>query len=297
MKGIRNINSTIYKEDNYIINENESNIDEERIKYISFPIFDTENKDLRKVLALYTTRLGGYSLNASKGLNMKFELDDSKENVEKNYKLLADILDIDYERFTMSDQVHETNIMIVKEEDIGKGVLREKDYNSIDGLITNIKRVPLVTMYADCTPIYLYDKVNNVIAMAHGGWRGTVKGIASKIVDEMKKNFNSNPENITVVIGPSICKECYEVSDEVIDDIKILCKQLNINVSDKMIDDSNNHHVDLKEINKQVLISKNVKEENICVTNLCTKCREDLFYSHRRDGINRGSQAGIMMLL
>ena len=104
---------------------------------------------------------------------------------------------------------------MVTEEDKGKGVLREKDYRDIDGLITNIPGMTLTTFYADCVPLYFIDVKNKAIGLAHSGWRGTVERMGAHMIKAMGEAFGSRAEELYVGIGPSICQECYEVSKDV----------------------------------------------------------------------------------
>ena len=133
----------------------------------------------------------------------------------KTLKRLSKAVGIDIENMVFSNQVHDNKIKVVGREDRGKGIVRESDIIGIDGLITNEKEVALVTFYADCVPVFLYDSVKNVIGLVHSGWRGTVKEISKVAVRKMNEFFHCNSENIEVVIGPSIGKCCFEVHENV----------------------------------------------------------------------------------
>ena len=129
----------------------------------------------KNITHCFTTRNGGVSKNEYQSLNLAFNKNDDKKNVYENFKRVSKAVGIDIENMVFSNQVHDNKIKIVSEEDIGKGIIRESDIIGIDGLITNAKKVALVTFYADCVPVFLYDPIKNVIGSVHSGWKGTVK--------------------------------------------------------------------------------------------------------------------------
>ena len=104
---------------------------------------------------------------------------------------------------------------MVKEEDGGKGILTPQDYHDIDGLISNVPGMTLATSFADCVPLFFVDPVHQAIGLAHSGWRGTAEKMAVHMVRAMGKEFGSRPQDLYAAIGPSICQECYEVSEDV----------------------------------------------------------------------------------
>ena len=96
------------------------------------------------------------------------------------------MLGMDMERMTLSFQTHTTNVRLVTEEDAGKGIVKERDYTDVDGLITNIPGITLVTFYADCVPLYFVDPVHHAIGLSHSGWRGTVHRMGRVTLKTMK---------------------------------------------------------------------------------------------------------------
>ncbi|WP_242987469.1 peptidoglycan editing factor PgeF [Anaerobacterium chartisolvens] len=237
----------------------------------------------------FTTRLGG-----SGGFNLGFNRGDSRERVVENYKKLADALDIDCRNMVLSGQVHDDRIYPADERDRGKGLFCESDIKGYDALMTNKRNTALVTFYADCVPIYLLDPEKKAIALVHSGWRGTVLEIASKTIDGMRNKYGCDPFDIQAVIGPSIGKCCFEVGEEVYSEFmqRLIwssphCKKTGL---DKW-------HIDLQSIIKSSIVNAGVKEENICLTGVCTKCNKDLFYSYRGDEGRTGSMAAVMQLI
>ena len=162
------------------------------------------------------------------------------------------------------NQTHSDNIAVVDEC---------IEYEATDGLIITEPDTAIFLRFADCTPLIFYDQIKNIAAISHAGWRGTVARIAVKTVAKMVLNFSSKPENIIVLIGPAISKCCYEVSD----DVK---EQLLSTVKDRT-DLYNKTKVDLKNINARQL--QEIGVENIDVCPYCTSCNNDLFYSYRKE--------------
>lgn len=148
-------------------------------------------------------------------MNLSFTRGDEREAVEKNFQRLSEAMNVEYNKFVFTDQTHTTNVRRVTGADAGKGLLRERDYRDVDGLITNEPGLVLSTFYADCVSLYFVDKVSHAIGMSHSGWRGTVGRMGAKTIEAMRREYGSEPENIICAIGPSICQDCYEVSEDV----------------------------------------------------------------------------------
>ena len=180
------------------------------VKYIIFPLFEKAG-----VTHGFSTRIGGVSTGIYSTMNLSFHRGDSYENVLMNHKLFSEAVGYDYTRTVFSDQIHETNIAHVTEADIGRGMDGNGGITGMDGLITDVPGIPLMTFYADCVPLFFYDPVKKVVATAHSGWRGTVAGMGRKMVETLVSDYGCKRENIIAAIGPSICMDCYEVSDDV----------------------------------------------------------------------------------
>lgn len=257
--------------------------------FYTIPQFESTNL----VKHFFTSRHGGTSEGDFYSLNLGMNTNDNISNVKINYQIVADTLDTDINNFVLSDQVHKCNIKIVNENDRGKGIVKERDYKEIDGLITNNKNIVLSTVYADCVPIFYLDVVKKVIALAHAGWRGTVNKIAGKIIDEMVINFESNPKDIYVGIGPSIGSCCYEVDENVITKFK-----KNFNNSNDFIKKTskNKWALDLWHANYSLLLEKGVLKNNITCSGLCTSCNVDSFFSYRKENGNTGRMGAFIML-
>lgn len=248
----------------------------------------------------FSTRIGGVSDGVFDSLNLGFNRGDEDANVHENFKRIANALDMNYERMCLSKQTHTTNVIVVDEKDAGNGIVRPLPYDDVDGLITNVKDMPLVTFYADCVPLFLYDPVHEVVALSHSGWRGTVGKIGKVTIEKMAEHFGTVPADVICGIAPSICRNCYEVSADVADAFVGAFGEENRDVILKPSvlnpDDSDKFMLDLWAACKLVFLEAGVPEENIEITDYCTRCNPDLFYSHRIMGANRGSLAAFISL-
>jgi YfiH family protein len=259
---------------------------------ITFLEFDIYSKH-SNLIAVHSTRLGGVSKGHHSQMNLGFARGDDPEAVHKNYELFTSTLGIDKKRLVLSDQWHHNAILKVDESHLGMGIFRERNYSDIDGLVTDKPGIPLVTFYADCTPIYFYDDDKKIIGMCHAGWRGTASAIVRDMVNVFVNDYGCSLSSIKVGIGPSICKACYQVTEEVTNAMKF---SFDVSKYYDYVKEEDRYYIDLKAINKALLIEEGIKEANIEVSQLCTKCRVDLFHSHRRQGNDRGTQIGLMML-
>lgn len=257
--------------------------------YVTFP-----NLNDKKCITAFTTRMGGVSRGKYASMNMSFSNGDSSKSVRKNYDILFSALGLDPERAVLSQQTHTDNIRIVGERDIGKGIVIHRDYKNVDGLITNLKGVPLVTQFADCVPLLFYDPENEVIAASHAGWRGTVQEIGRKTVEKMAEAFGSDPKKIKVAIGPSIGQCCYEVDAPVFENFSLLSYIKPESIFECKA--NGKYMLDLWTANRLILEHAGIKPKNICVTDLCTCCNSQFFHSHRASGGNRGNLAAVIAL-
>lgn len=255
--------------------------------YLIFPSFDKT----QKVRHCFSTRLGGISKGMFDSLNLGFSRGDEDSNVIKNYEILCNAIGIDTKRLVFSDQIHETKIRVVSQEDLEHLPL---EIEGIDGLVTDAKQVSLVTLYADCVPLFFLDPVAKVIGLSHAGWRGTVGKIGLETIRAFKENFNSNPKDILVGIGPSIGKCCFEVDEPVAYEFDLAFKNAEGIIYSKP---NNKYIIDLWEANKKALVEGGILESNITVTDLCTQCNKDVFFSHRGHKGKRGSLAAIIELI
>lgn len=262
-----------------------------KVPVIKYKIFD----GYEDIIHGFSTRKGGVSPAHLSSLNLSFSRGDREEFVMENHRRFAEACGYDYRKLVFSDQVHTTEIYQVTAEDAGKGITKVSDIKGIDGLVTNVPGIPLITFYADCVPLYFYDPVKKVVALAHSGWKGTVEKIGTKMIKKMTEIYGSNPEDIICAIGPSICQDCYEISKDVADKFKDEFKPENN--KEMMIDKGNDkYQLDLHKACKYNFLEAGVLEKNIAMPDLCTCCNADLLFSHRKSRGMRGNLAAVIML-
>lgn len=248
--------------------------------FLSFDLFQPH-----PLVAAFSTRLGGLSEGVYESMNLSFSGADDRQTVIANFKLFAKAIGVDWERMVMTSQVHEDAILIAGEEHAGMGVSVARTFESVDGIYTESKRLPILTAHADCTPIFFYDKRRGAAGLAHSGWRGTSRKIAEKMV-ELFLLRGSRAEDILCAIGPTICVDCYEVGSEVVEAIEAA-----------VITQKEKPHLDLKETNRNMLTASGILPRHIEISEHCTKCDSRLFFSHRRSGSARGGHVACICLL
>lgn len=259
----------------------------EDFEYITFPTFEKYDD----LLHCFTTRKGGVSRGSFESMNIGFSTGDSNENVKRNIEIMAERLSIKVDDIVETNQTHTNTIKYVTEEHKGK-VFEESPFKDVDGIYTDKRKLVLMSFHADCTPVFFYDSVKKVIGLAHAGWRGTLLNIAGKMVKAFVNDFNSDPKDIKTAIGPSLGSCCFEVDKDVAD----LFLSENEDYRNFMKIRGPKYHFNLWGINKYLLMKEGINEENIEVSGICTKCNNDLFFSHRGQGGKRGLLAGILMM-
>ncbi len=256
-------------------------------EYITFPSFEKYNN----LLHCFTTRKGGVSCGAFESMNIGFSTGDSDKNVKTNIEIMSKRLGIRVGDIVKTNQTHTNNVKYVSEEHKGK-VFEGSSFKDIDGIYTDKKDLALMSFHADCTPVFYYDPIKEVIALAHAGWRGTLLNITGKMVREMANKFRSNPKDIITAIGPSLGQCCFEVDKDVAD----MFLNENKEFKNFMKTKKPKYFFDLWGINKYLLMQEGIREENIEFSGICTKCNNDLFFSHRGQEGRRGLLAGVIMM-
>ncbi len=273
------------------------------LEYLTFPSLEDipELEGRGGVRHLVTTRLGGVSKGEFSSMNFSVVRGDSEEAVLANYGRIGRVLGCTPEDMVASHQTHTTNIRRVTGEDRGKGVVCPRDYENVDGLITDERGLVLVTFYADCVPLLFVDPVRQAIGLAHSGWRGTVGRMGECMVRAMAEQFGSVPENLYVAIGPSICSDCYEVSGEVAEQFTAMpgMEEPEEGCSGRVVAPGKRegrYQLDLWLANERILRQAGVPGEHIAVTDICTCHNSGYLFSHRASGGRRGNIGVFMML-
>lgn len=243
----------------------------------------------------FSTRLGGVSRGIFSSMNLSFARGDEEDCVRENFARLGRAMGFDCQRLVLSDQTHTTNVRVVTEEDVGKGFVRPRDYTDVDAMVTNAPGLVLATFYADCVPLFLVDPVHRAIGLAHSGWKGTVGKIGKRTVEVMEEQYNTRPEDLVVAIGPSICQDCYEVSEDVIRQFQAAFspswwKEL---FYEK---ENGKYQLNLWRANELIFREAGLRPEQIVTTDLCTCCNHELLFSHRASLGKRGNLGAFLML-
>lgn len=270
----------------------------------------------------FSTRTGGVSRAPWDSLNLRADTRDDPEAVRENYRRFCAAAEagqansgaartdggaytIDARRAVLAKQVHETVVRPVTAADAGKGLYRDRDYGSADALITDEPDLPLFVFSADCGSILLYDSVTGAVGAIHAGWRGCAGGIVEKAVRLMERRYGVDSPRLYAALGPCIGPCCFETDSDVPDAMR---EALGGEAEAYLIPPpfwgqaqtpppagGGKWHVDLAGLNRLWLIRAGIPPEQIDVCGLCTACRPDWFWSHRKMGDRRGVQAAMIM--
>lgn len=233
----------------------------------------------------FTTRHGGISQIPFNTNNLAFHVGDNHKDVVKNQQSLAQAIGYDLNKLVHMRQIHSDKIVVVD--------TAVHDFNNppeCDALITDQTMVPLMVMTADCTPVLLFDPVQNVIAVVHAGRAGAVKGIVPKTIQKMCSEFGSNIEEISVVLGPSIDGCCYEVGE------KIAKEVTDEGYDFAVIAKKGSFYLEVNAIIKKQLGEIGIKKNKLEDLNICNACENQDFFSYRADHQQTGRIAGVLML-
>ncbi|RJE90756.1 peptidoglycan editing factor PgeF [Paenibacillus sp. 1011MAR3C5] len=249
-----------------------------------------------RLTAGFTGRSGGVSGEPWTGLNIGLHVGDDEEAVILNRKRVTEALGWPFEAWTCAEQVHGNRVAKVTLAERGKGKERMDDtITGCDALMTDVPGVLLTSFYADCVPLYFYAPDQGAVALAHAGWRGTVGEIAAMTVEAMEEAYGVQRERIFAAIGPSIGDCCYEVDGPVMTEVDRVMRELNLpeeeQASCMQRKENGKASLNLKELNRQIMIKAGILPSRIELTTWCTGCRTDLFYSYRVEGGKTGRMA------
>lgn len=241
----------------------------------------------------FSTRLGGVSEGMWASLNLGISRGDDPDHVRENYRRFFAAIGVEGGRLAMTNQIHGGAVRTVTTADLKADPYDKVTYEA-DGLMTDLPGVALVIYSADCIPILFYDPERRVIAAVHAGWRGTAAGIATAAVARMKDVYGCRPENILAAIGPGIGPDCFETHEDV---PNAMTAALSTAVLQHIkIKENGKFSVDLKGVNAMRLEQAGLDPAHIAVSQVCTACDQERFWSHRRQGTSRGSMAAAIQL-
>lgn len=247
-------------------------------------------ESLRAVPHGFSTRLGGVSEGCLASLNLGTQRGDTRENVLENYRRFASAVGFRTEDMVFSRQVHGDFVARVGRKNCGEGLHIEVP-EARDGLMTDEPNVVLTIFSADCTPILLFDPVRRAVAAVHAGWRGTALGIAGRVVERMREEFGCKPEHLRAAIGPCIGKCCFETDADV---PEAMLRSVGDEAQGYIEPHGEKYTVDLKGINALWLRRAGVK--TVQISDDCTSCLCERYWSHRRTRGHRGAQAAVILL-
>ncbi len=258
--------------------------EKEGVTFLTYPAFE----EMPEIVHGFSTRLGGVSEGIYSSMNLSFTRGDKEEAVKENYRRIAAAIGFEMESIVTSDQTHTANVRRITEEDRGNGITKPRPYKDVDGMITNVPGVVLATFYADCVPLYFVDPVHKAIGLSHSGWRGTVAKIGKVTVEKMREEYGTKPEEIYAAVGPSVCQDCYEVSEDVAEEFRhAFCPEHWDALFYKK--ENGKYQLNLWEANRIVFLEAGIPEDHISMPNLCTCCNPEFLFSHRASKGKRGN--------
>ena len=257
------------------------------VRFLSIPQWDNS----KLIKTAFTTRIGGVSSGKYESLNLGERTEDCKRNIEINYSKLCEALELEDIPLVSLKQTHSDKIVEVKKENLPN----KKGYMNLgegDALVTDDPGVALMTFHADCIPVFIFDSKSKAIGLVHSGWKGTVESISVKTFYKMQALYKSRQQDLQICIGPGIGYCCFEIGE----DVYALFKEKFFYLEKYAKKTSNEkYHIDLKGLIKRQLEDEGIK--NILISQECTVCRKDLFFSHRRDKGSTGRMAAVMRLI
>ncbi|WP_347488310.1 peptidoglycan editing factor PgeF [Desulfoscipio sp. XC116] len=260
------------------------------LAYLTVPSFTATGL----VAHAFTTRLGGVSPPPYQSLNLGLHVGDDPGGVVVNRQRICRALDADIGCLVAGRQVHGDRVSTVHAVHAGRGATAWEDaLPDVDALVTAESSLLISSYYADCVPLLFLDPVRRVIALAHAGWKGTVLNIGAKTVRHMAENHASRVENILAAVGPAIGPCCYEVDAPVMEAVESC---LPGGPAPARPGRAGHWWLDLPSVNRRLLLDAGVRPENITMADCCTSCRDDLFYSYRKQNSRTGRMASLIML-
>lgn len=228
-------------------------------------------------------RKGGVSPAPWSSLNLGGTVGDQPENVRENLSRLLSVSGFSSDQLAQVRQVHSTKVI---KADLPVDAVEEGD-----AITTDKQGLLLLMRFADCVPIVFYDPAHQAIAIAHAGWKGTLRGVAAEVVRAMMGHYGTDPGALRVGIGPSIGPDHYYVGSEVIEEVKSVFPDS----FDRVIaEDADGVKLDLWAANQIHLRDMGVR--NIDLSGICTGCDQELWYSHRAEGGRTGRFGGVIGL-
>ena len=225
-------------------------------------------------------RRGGKSIGPYAGLNVSYRVGDDPKTVSQNVCDMKLAVGIHDGRIVTMKQVHGDSIVEVKDKSL-------KEAGETDGMVTAEKDIYLGVLTADCVPLLFVAPKHKVGGAVHAGWRGTLAGIAEKTVRLFKTQYNIEPDELEVALGPAIGVCCYEVKDDVTGP---LMKRWGRLMTPSIRVEQGRSYVNLRRLNRDILRAAGVPGAKLFQMGPCTSCSTDEFFSYRRERKETGRQ-------
>lgn len=238
----------------------------------------------------FTARKNGVSPAPYNSLNFSAKREQNTENILKNYEIVARHFGLNVQNFVVDNYAHSYRAIHVTKEDQTKGLPGRASLPLSDGLATQNCSTTLVTLHADCLPLYFLDKKRKAVALCHAGWKGLFSHIVVKTADLMREQFGSEPEDIIAAVGPGIGPCCFEVQQNV---YTLFEKEFSNAV---VLQQNGKMYADLWKAAVMDMQSVGIPSQNISVAQLCTSCDREHFFSHRRDEGKTGAMLAFIQL-
>lgn len=259
------------------------------LKLITYPSLCKYNS----LVHFTSTRDGGVSDGSFSSLNLGLYSGDESRNIEENYFRLLSEINIERNQIHLPYQTHGNSVCLIDTEFLKMDAHSQaKKLHGVDALITNVPRQCIAISTADCVPILIFDPVNHAIAAIHAGWRSTCSRIVKHTISKMQLEYNCLPENLKVVIGPSISPEVYVVGKELV----VEFEKQEFDTGKIFAQKNGNTHLDLWTANVLTMQASGVLSANIEVSGYCTYQLHEQFFSARRLGLQSGRMASGIML-
>lgn len=241
----------------------------------------------------FSTRAGGVSLKSYDSLNLALHVGDDYNHVMENRRRYLDLFHLKLKNMVCCEQIHGNAVAIVGKKEQGLGsVARIDSLSGYDAMVCATPGIALTAFYADCIPIYLFDPIKRVIAIAHSGWKGTMGRIARETLKVMRTEFGSSTNHVQAFIGPGIGGCCFYIGEELAQKVKEEFTE-----QDGILNwNQGGYTWDLHLTNRLILQRAGIKPDNIINCNLCTACNKEQFFSYRRDQGQTGRMAALIAL-
>ncbi len=244
------------------------------IQYITIPHWLEQGIDIG-----FSSRHTGASHHPFHSLNMGLHVGDNPISVIRNRHEFMSVFGIGLEQVVCCQQVHGSSVAYVNRQQAGRGA---EDYETvlpgIDAMVTNTPGIMLAAFYADCIPVFFFDPIKSAVAIAHSGWKGTMDKIVLNTLQTMVEEFGSDIVDIEVFLGPGIGPCCFQIQPDLSEKVSKVFPEF-----DGIMDRNREIYWDLRLTNINILIEAGIKPDKIIDCGICTSCRTDLFYSHRRE--------------